>query len=382
MARGKGIYRRGSVWWIRYTGPDGRMRYESCRSSDHRVAEDKLIACRKEVQDGKDPQAIRRIANHSFGELAEDYKAWAGRQSAFSSKKYFIDRLEKTLGRVPLRMFTTRMVEEMQTKMLADGLKPSTVNRHMATLKHMFTKAVEWEMADEEGLKRVRRVKQLKENNRRLRYLSAEDCQALINACSDHLRPIVIMAIHTGMRREEILSLEWDKHVDLRHGFILLDKTKNGDRREIPIDRTLRETLQSLIRRVDCPYVFLDSEGKRHKDIRTAFHGACRRAGIKDFRFHDNRHTFASQMVMNGADLMTVKELLGHKTLEMTLRYSHLAQSHKANALMALDRALNGGSSIQKLYNRAKSRVSGKNTSCPLTPEVPSGIMVFPHARP
>jgi integrase len=346
------------------------------------VAEAKLVEQRKAVQDGKDPKAIKRISKHSFSELATDYKAWAGRQSAFSSKKYFIERLEKTLGCVPLRMFTTRMVEEMQTKMLADGLKPATVNRHMATLKHMFTKAVEWEMADDESLKRVRRVKQLKENNRRLRFLSAEECRALIKQCSPHLLPIVIMAIHTGMRREEIFSLEWDKHVDLRHGFILLDKTKNGDRREIPINKTLRKTLRSIIRRVDSPYVFHDDDGKRVKDVRTAFHGACRRAGIKDFRFHDLRHTFASQMIMNGADLMTVKELLGHKTLTMTLRYSHLAQSHKANALMALEKALNGGSSIQKLYNRPKSTVSGKNVTPPLTTEVRSGIMVFPHARP
>lgn len=83
------------------------------------------------------------------------------------------------------------------------------------------------------------------------------------DGCSAHLKPIVIMALNTGMRKEEILSLEWDKHIDLKHGFILLDKTKNGDRREIPINQTVRSTLQERIRRVDTPYVFTDDEGSQ-----------------------------------------------------------------------------------------------------------------------
>ncbi|MCL5965766.1 MAG: site-specific integrase [Deltaproteobacteria bacterium] len=146
-----------------------------------------------------------------------------------------------------------------------------------------------------------------------------------------------------GEEIEEILSLEWEKHIDLRHGFILLDRTKNGERREIPINATLREALQQIVRRVDCPHVFVNEEGKRYGDVKKGFHAACRRAGIKDFRFHDLRHTFASQLVMAGVDITTVKALLGHKTLTMTLRYSHLAPSHTRNALSILDAALTGG---------------------------------------
>src|SRR5579871_6903405 len=113
----------------------------------------------------------------------------------------------------------------------------------------MFTKAVEWDMVGEDTLRKVRKVKRLPENNRRLRYLSKEECQALINGCSAHLKPIVITALNTGMRKEEILSLEWNKHIYVKHGFILLDKTKNGERREIPINQTVRSTLQEMIRR-------------------------------------------------------------------------------------------------------------------------------------
>lgn len=131
----------------------------------------------------------------------------------------------------------------------------------------MFTKAVEWEMVEEETLKRVRKVKLLPENNRRLRYLSKEECQKLIDACDPHLRPIVITALNTGMRKAEILNLRWDQ-VDLKHGFILLEITKNGERREIPINHTLRKTLMALPRCLDTPYVFFDLRtGKPYQAI-------------------------------------------------------------------------------------------------------------------
>ena len=94
--------------------------------------------------------------------------------------------------------------------------------------------------------------KMFPENNKRLRYLSKEECKDLINACDNHVKPIVITALNTGMRKSEILSLKWD-NVDLKHGFVLLDMTKNGERREIPINDTLRITLQGITRRLDSP---------------------------------------------------------------------------------------------------------------------------------
>lgn len=144
------------------------------------------------------------------------------------------------------------------------------------------------------------------------------------------------------MRKEEILSLKWDQ-VDLRHGFILIDRTKNGERRGIPINETLGDTLRGLQRRLDVPWVFYDPfNGKRYGGVKNSFKQACKLAGIIDFRFHDLRHTFASHLVMSGVDITTVKELLGHKTLAMTLRYSHLAPSHKVKALGILDETLTG----------------------------------------
>ncbi len=353
----KGIYKRGNVWWIRYAGPDGRIRFESSNSKTFKEAQVMLNDRRKEVDEGKEPIPLKKIANHSFKELAEHYLLWAVRQKAFRSKKGFVEQLMNTFANCPLRRFTTMAVEEYQTKVITKGNTPATANRHLATLKHMFTKAVEWEMVEEESLKRVQKVKLLAENNKRLRYLSKEECNSLINQCLPHLKPIVKTALNTGMRKGEILSLEWEKNVDLKHGFILLSDTKNGERREIPINLTMRETLQRLVRRIDSPYVFVDGEGKRFGDVKKSFKSALRRAGIKDFTFHDLRHTFASHMVMAGVDLTTIKELLGHKSIAMTLRYSHLAPSHKRKAMELLDDSI-GERTIQKLDNFNKKRVN------------------------
>lgn len=369
----KGIYKRGEVYWIRYAGLDGKIVYESSKQGDKtgtkiKDAEALLHDRKADIGRGKQPEIKKKIPNYTFKELSVEYLHWAKRQRSFKKKETLINQLVTIFGAYPLRSFNSRLLEQYQTERMEKsnkqvkyqvGNKPGTINRHVAAIKHMFTKACEWEMVEEEVLKRVRKVKLLEENNSRLRFLSKTECQALIKACDAHLRPIVICALNTGMRKGEILSLKWD-NVDLVHGFILLQITKNGERREVPINNTLMAILQDLFRgtserprRIDIPYVFYDTRTEdRYNNVQKSFNTAMKRAGIKDFRFHDLRHTFASHLVMAGVDITTVKELLGHKTLTMTLRYAHLAPSHKAKAVNILDNTLNETSTIQKLYNQ------------------------------
>jgi integrase len=141
------------------------------------------------------------------------------------------------------------------------------------------------------------------------------------------------------MRRGEILNLTWD-NVDLRNGYLLVTQSKNGDRREVPINAAVRQELAGTVRRLDSTHVFCDEKGKVFKGGRNAFERACKRAGIYNFHFHDLRHTAASSMAMGGVDLMSIKQILGHKTIQMTLRYSHLSPGHLRNAVAAIDRAL------------------------------------------
>lgn len=355
----KGLFKRGNVWWLRYSDGFGKIIRESAKTTNFKEAETELINRKKAVRDGKEPEPIKKIPNYTFSQLAGEYVKWCERQRSFRSKKGFILQLVDVFGNIPLRHINTKLLEQFQTDRINKGNKPATVNRLIATLKHCIHKGYQWEMLSEETLKRVRQVKLLEENNRRLRFLSKEECKALIASCESHLKPIVMTALNTGCRKGEILSLEWEQHVDLRHGFITLDKTKNGERREIPINDTLRAVLQGLTRRLDLPYVFHDHDtGKPYKDVKRSFKTALRRAGIRDFHFHDLRHTFASHLVMAGVDLTTVSRLLGHKTLTMTLRYAHLAPSHMVKAVDILDSTLNGNEVTQKVHIHQKERAS------------------------
>jgi integrase len=336
-----GIYKRGNTWWIRYTGLDGKQKRESSCSKEYRTATALLADRQKSVAEGKEPE-IKRIPNYTFQELADKYLSWIkGRQHSARTKGYIIGQLLLLYKNIPLRRFSTALIDQLQTDLIEKGYKPASNNKITNIVKHMFNKAVEWDMVESEVLKRIRRVKPLRDDNRRFRYLSKEECNVLISACDPHLKPIVITALNTGCRRGEILNLTWD-NVDLKHGFILLDKTKNGDRREIPINDTLRATLQGIPRRLDASYVFFDPTTMRpYREVKRSFKTACKRAGITDFHFHDLRHTFASHLVMAGVDITTVSKLLGHKSLNMTLRYSHLAPSHIKQAVDILDNAIN-----------------------------------------
>lgn len=213
-------------------------------------------------------------------------------------------------------------------------MAPATVNRNLARLKHLFNTAIKWGYLYENP---AQPVKLLRENNRRLRCLTKDEIDHLMTVSSQHLKPILVMAINTGMRRGEIFNLQWN-HVDLKNRIIEVADAKIGDRRFTHINDTLLNALQVLPRRIDTPYVFPGKTGGRWTDIKKAFSKARKRAGLDDVRFHDLRHTFARHLVMAGVDLTTVKELLGHKSTKMPERYSHLSPKHKADAVRVLDR--------------------------------------------
>jgi integrase len=141
------------------------------------------------------------------------------------------------------------------------------------------------------------------------------------------------------MRRGEILGLKW-ADVDLKRAVLTLHDTKNGEKREVYINEQVKTALIRMPRNAESPYVFCGSNGKPYHDIRKSFWTALRKSGIKEFHFHDLRHTFASQLVMAGIDLNTVRELLGHKDIRMTLRYSHLSSSHKKHAVDVLGKKI------------------------------------------
>jgi len=158
----------------------------------------------------------------------------------------------------------------------------------------------------------------------------------LLSELAPHSRAMALLALNTGMRLGEILGLQWEA-VDLDNGLILLTETKSGKRREIPTNQATREVLVGVPRHIRSPYVFCWPDGRRYTTIAHGFARAVKRAGLSDVVFHTLRHTFASRLVMAGVDLVTVKELLGHASLAMVLRYAHLSPGHRRRAVLVLD---------------------------------------------
>lgn len=160
-------------------------------------------------------------------------------------------------------------------------------------------------------------------------------------ACNATLRPVVQVALHTGLRKKELLGLQWgDVNLDRQVITVREVHAKSGVAREVPLNRTAWSLLAGL-RAVNTPKekaVFLNRTGKPYVQISTLYRAAVAKAGIKNFRFHDLRHTFASRLVMRGVSLAAVRELLGHQDYAMTLRYAHLADEHKRDAVEMLSR--------------------------------------------
>jgi len=235
---------------------------------------------------------------------------------------------------------------------------PATVNRYLLALSHVCTVAVKeygWLEANP-----VLKVGKLKEPRGRIRFLSDEERDRLLTACRESanpdLYPAVILALSTGARREEIMGLRWQQ-IDFDRRVAVLLETKNNEMRLLslsgPALQLLRE--RSKVRRLDTDLVFPAKHLHRRRgqqapaqegttreakppeirpiDLRAPWEQALAEAGIEDFRWHDLRHSAASYLAMSGASLAEIAEVLGHKTLAMVKRYSHLSEAHTASVV-------------------------------------------------
>jgi integrase len=332
----RGLFRRGRIWWIAYSH-NGRMIRESARTSSATEASALLDARR--VRARESPGFPSRPRNPRLSELLAPYEEWASTQKSFRAfKRPMIARLRTEFGHLPVSALTVHRLETYQARRTGpDKCKPATPNREFAVLSHCLAKATEWGLIGPDVLATVRKIRPLRENNGRTRYLTPDEAGRLLSACPEHLAPIVGLALQTGMRRGEILGLKWD-HVDLAMGFLYLEATatKTSTARTVPLTSEARRILASQPRHITAPWVFWYGPGRRIGDPKKAWQAATRRAGLTDLHFHDLRHTFASHLAMAGVDLLTLQALLGHKTTRMTVRYTHLAPSHLSEAVRAL----------------------------------------------
>lgn len=262
---------------------------------------------------------------------------------------------------------TPAKIEKWRTDRLTKyGKAKGTVNRDIAALSSVLSKAVEWGTITENP---VRKVKPLRLSNQKVRFLSEDEFGRLLAALkardalmrakrasanewrskrdretmpavgvfADHLTPLVLLSLSTGMRKGEVFAMCWED-VDLERKVVTVrgEVAKSGKTRHIPLNRTAIETLDSWkqITQREAGLVFQGKVKDQPLDnVSKSWDGLLEDAKIENFRWHDLRHHFASSLVMGGVDLNTVRELLGHADLKMTLRYAHLAPEHKAAAV-------------------------------------------------
>lgn len=224
-----------------------------------------------------------------------------------------------------------------KSKRLPKLRTPATANRYMVALCTAFTMAVnEWEWLQDHPMGRIAK---LPEPRGRVRFLDDEERVRLLTACkqinSEHLHFLVVLALSTGARHGELINLRW-RDVDLKRNVIVLHDTKNKERRVLPLAHQALEMMRerhqarTLLTELVFPSPY---DPKRPWESQSSWNAALGKADIKDFRFHDLRHSAASYLAMNGASLAEIAEVLGHKTLAMVKRYAHLSEAHTAKVV-------------------------------------------------
>lgn len=334
-------------------------------------AREKAVEILNDFNKGIDPKA-KRGSNKpkTLGEFfGNEYKPWVLTHHKRGDKTLAtIIRCFDKLFSKSLEEITPSLIEQWRIKRLNDGISTATLNRDIGTLKSLFTKAVEWGVIKENYLKNLKLSKI--DRAPKVRYLSFDEernlRQALVeregqlkqdrkrgnewrqargydllpqyeeNEHCDYLTPMVLISINTGLRQGELFHLTWEM-IDLQERSIIItgEITKNSNSRYIPLNDEAYKIIQQLYIKsnVTNGLVFPSKDNKPFNNIKRSWTTILKKAQITEFRWHDLRHHFASKLVMAGIDLNTVRELLGHSDIKMTLRYAHLAPEHKIKAV-------------------------------------------------
>jgi len=352
-----GVYLRGESWYIDFYY-EGKRYTEKVGKVAKSVAEEKLDIKRSEVIRGEwKPKKV----HVSFDKFKQEYlELTRGDKKPKSSLRdeCSLKHLSKTFDGKLLSEINPLLIEKYKKTRKEEGAGPATINRELGCLRHMFNMAIAWGKTQNYPFGFGKnKVKFLKEPRGKDRILSEDEEIRLMEAVrlttkSQHLEPIIITALNTGMRKGEILNLKWS-NVDFKTGYILVEETKNGEIRRIPMNQKLTATLESGKKTSKGEYVFSDN-GKPYGDVKTGWWSALKKAKIEGFRFHDLRHTFGSRLGMAGVDIRTIQELMGHKDIKMTMRYSHPTPEHKKNAVKMLDQVTTFFTTVGKTQEEAK----------------------------
>lgn len=315
------VYKRGGVWWVRFRLNGVHVR-RSARTSKKAEAQAYLHRLLEEQAKSAQGDRPRHLLTTAMDRYFEEATLKPGTLKTYRYNSRVVGRL---LGHLHLDEVDRRALAEFVATRKRTGVTDATIRRELAFIGSVFSMADRWGWADTSPVTLLNK-KALKESRPRTRFLAREEFGRLHAAASPDLKPILVLAVETGMRKEELLGLTLSS-IDLRRREIHLQNTKTSSPRRVPLSSKAVETIQSLLEQRHRPrssYLFCKSDGTRIGNPKKGFAGACARAQIADFRFHDLRHTFASWWVQEGGDLYRLSRILGHATLRMSARYGHL----------------------------------------------------------
>lgn len=333
------IYLRGKSWYYDFIHK-GQRYTASFGPVSRTVAKEELARKKTEVLEQRLNPAKGRKSPR-FDVFAAEYLDWmkANRKPLTVARVAItLERLKAFFDRKKLSDLTPWQIEQFKKARKDEGRAPGTINLDITVLKAMLTKAQEWgKLAEHPG----KTVKLLKNPHRKTRFLSEEEEACLLSACSPTMRRVVEIGLLTGFRRQELASLQ-PEELDLERCTVSVAAcyAKNGERHTLPLGPRLKAVLQdALVARGDAPTVLVNEHGRpwNPDNLSSLFREACEQAKIEPLGPHVLRHTFGSRLVMAGVDLRTVQELMGHKSINMTLRYAHLSPDHKRAAMETLE---------------------------------------------
>lgn len=285
---------------------------------------------------------------HTVGDLVDRYlkEVLPHKPRNAGNTKLHLNWWKQRHGHLLLSELTSAVIVESRNHLLSSTtrrhsrMSPSTVVRYMAALSVALNVAMrEWEWLDDSPMRKVSKPRQPRG---RERWLTDDERGKLLAACQEsssrYLYPVVVLALSTCMRAGEIMNLRWPQ-IDLVRGQILLTETKNGSSRAVPLAGHALVQMEALgkVRRIGTNLVFPGGDPEKPVDLKKPWTTAVRKAKLADFRFHDLRHSAASYLAMNGASTIEIAAILGHKTLAMVKRYSHLANSHVSTVVAAMN---------------------------------------------
>lgn len=334
-----GLYRRQRTWWMRFDYRGQTVR-RSTGTTDRRLAESILAKIRVKMAEGRYFDTLQE-QDRTFADMMERYLK---ERSVFKAPKSYA-RDQQALKHL-LPVFGDKLMAEISPKLLAgykaqrraEGAAPATTNKELQVVRHAFNLAErEWEWCRENPM---RKVSMERVHNEVDRWLTPSEEERLLTAAPQWLREIIVFALNTGMRRGEILALDW-QDVDFGRGTLVVMKSKNRARRTIPLNSTVFALLaaKQAASRTTEGLVFASCHETKidESHLVRAFCRVRERANLEDFRFHDLRHTFATRLAQKGVDLYKIQRLLGHKTGVMTQRYAHHSPESLREGVRVLD---------------------------------------------